>query len=374
MESYYHFNDFNEYIYNTFFTNKKHCIKLFVNNLNECIDNSDIKFDVLIVLNKLQITVNNHYYELLKHFIKYKDYNYIIYIYFKFLLLDNNDKDLLLEHIYKLNKLNNNNLNELVGQIYFYNNFDILNNFMDILDCNGHLEQLNVSKCSNIDNYNSKYNLFNENTIKIFEKFIYIYHRLIFIYHFIYNISKDSDTNCINSKEDFIQRVYMNIDKFIVMKNFINIYYYQTVCNNIVLDRETIENIPGDILILNNCKFYLDNEHKIFTCTELFIELINCSLDNFTNKIKCFLLHYNNDIYINLHHIIYTTYNIIDKLYDCINKQFVINKKYEYLHLIYKDYIEYCNSNKIIYEDCDFYVFLKKIIDNNPYIDIDIYE
>jgi len=210
------------------------------------------------------------------------------YLYFKFLLLDNDIKDIFYQEcIRKLLSFNNiifptikQSWDDILQEFYvLVNENEFLHNFMDSKDNYGQYIRLDISKISNIrykcDEYMDHF------VLELFHEVIVNYDNVQFCYNFIYCISDKYGYNKIDNSNgfiDFTQRFHSNIDKFIIVWNAMNITYYDIHCVpyslplSIEKKKELINNIPiNEMAVINYygskiSKVKIDNKYVVIKC------------------------------------------------------------------------------------------------------------
>lgn len=369
MDNYYSVSDFIQY--SQFWNKSKKDINKFTEVLNDIIKKENINLDVCIVLNTIKKYLSDIQYNHLLYYTTQKYDNYIVYLFFKFILLEQKDKNIIFDYITNIPKFFINNIFEDFSNIYDIINNDIISNFIDITDIYNNFEILDISKINNI---NDNIVFYFKNLYK-FENFVHQYNRLEFIYRFIYYMSNDISTNELNAKDDFVKRFEMTIDKFIIMNNFINVHYYDIICYKII--KNTYNDIPSDSSIINNDNKVLNYNDKLYSISNLLYNLYRSEHHTFYSKINTYLNYYcryyenyANDEYKLLFLLTNNPYTIGEKMYIHIQSKFIQKKNIEYIYSLYCNYIEYMKSNDIDYDNCNLYLFLKNIIDiyNYKYI------
>lgn len=241
----------------------------FINNLNFLIDNENLKLDFLKIIQKLQIILPNNIFKYICDYMSCKDGCYSFYILFKALL---NDELYMMynQYIYPISnftksthKYNDSQQFMLIFE-YIYNimNDDTLSDFMDIFDCNDNYEPLNID---NIDILESKRNIIisfiNIPKLNHIQKFIHNYHRIKILYQLVYCFSEHTITNEENAKDDFIQRIIMNLDKYIILINYLEVIYYDDISKTIHFNSS---NTKTDIIIHYNIPSnYFIKKHRV---------------------------------------------------------------------------------------------------------------
>jgi len=317
MTDKYTIEDFAEY--EQIFISKGESIGSLVENLNSVISSDKEVCDMYICMNYLSKYKN--IYKHLQRILK-SDLCKYIYLYFKFLLLDDEVKENVYNQIilrisnllhyflkeqYTEHKLfyNTNEENfykltliDIMSEIYDINNDDTLLNFMDNTNAFNEYVRLDIEKLQNIDYRNDFYV-----TEQFYEKFTFIvwmFDTIPFTYNFVYYMSNTPEYQSmlndgeisITSKEDFMRRFESNTDKFIRLYNFINndgdifipIHNYDTIpTDKIILNRNP------DILYINKIKYVNDFMCLIFDSP---FTIYNCEYKSFKKVLNKY--NYNN--------------------------------------------------------------------------------
>lgn len=334
-EQIYQEQDFQEYKSNI----ESHEINLkeFVDDINFIIQHEHLQTDFIYLLDELKRLNPNMSIETLGVFQSSQEsenncMNEIeIYVYLKFLLLDNEIKD----EFIKFTKYIAFSHNLLIPRrdgiksvdtclfmkfLYQMMNTDFLTDFMDITDIYGDYIALDTSKINNMSYKNNEY--ISPSMFLHFIKFSNLYNRLRILYNLIYILSDETDA--CSAQDDFVLRYKQKcIDKFVIMNNFINcIYprYYNLDANFKLLpgwskyklldedEFDAVENIPSDIELKYVVTFYTEDEYEVYPqdfyhisvkvfrsetekimCVKSFISLdlllINHSYNNFSRPI-----------------------------------------------------------------------------------------
>jgi len=364
-------NDINEYTmedmneYNSFFKKNNINKSFFIECLNQITDPKNIVCDFNFVLSYIR-ELNIDIYKYIRNHLAHPSDYYVWYFYFKFLLLDDNNKNLFYDKyfipisnfksyiLYGLisNKTilsNKEHINDILKKIYNYIQYeDELNNFMDFKDNYRNYQRLDISKIQNIlykmDKYMNNYTLSsifyfiqNYNSIQLLYHFIY--YNNVYVYNIIYiKIDDENDDYKVNGLSEFIDMFNSSINIYIKMWNFINDTKYNGLNNNIENIEEFISNIPVDIYAnpSNNFDYYkINNEEdkyniiiNLFRYT--FFDVINNYNTNIKKKFQSYI-----HIFLNKgKDIIY-----IDNMLEYINPDPFNNGLY-----LYKRYMNYCNS------------------------------
>lgn len=286
MANYYQPNDFQEYEH---LLDSKDEIACIVHNLNKIISTQQEVCDMYICMSHFMKYKSIH--QKLKRFVK-SDLAKDVYMYFKFLLLDDQVKDRyyetiiipisnLLHYILKdhfaCNKLFYNGDTDsdfdFLSVIYDMNNDDTLLNFMDHTNARNEYQRLDEEKIRNIE-YRPDFYL----TDNFYEKFTFItwmFESIKFTYNFVYYMSNTPEYQSmlregeisISSKEDFMRRYKSNTEKFIRLYNFIqncginiSIQEYDTIpTNRIIIPTNKIiqDGTPDVLLTSENVSLYV---------------------------------------------------------------------------------------------------------------------
>lgn len=187
-------------------------------------------------------------------------YYRIWYLYFKFLLLDDDIKDTFNEtYIKKFIHMNGlfdsdngdykEDWNDILQLFYKLVNDDNLQSFMDINDNYGQYKRLDLSKKHNIVYKKDIY--IDNHMLDVFEDSVENFDLAHFCYNIIYCISDKYGYDKIEQSNGFIdfqQRFHSNIDKgqYIIMWNSMSITYFSICGRNKSEQEKMIENIPID--------------------------------------------------------------------------------------------------------------------------------
>jgi len=326
-----------------------------------------------------------------------KDGCYTFYILFKAIL---NDELYIMfnQYIYPISNFNKilhkyNDTQQFIlifEYIYDIINDDILSDFMDIFDCNENYEPLNIE---NIDILDSKREIIisfiNIPKLNHIQKFIHNYHRIKILYQLVYCFSENTETNEENAKDDFIQRIIMNLDKYIILINYLEVIYYDDISKTINYNSSDTKsdliihkNIPSNYFIkkhrmmsykydsnegvhkyINIPIIDLKFEEKLIGINELVWNFL-ISLDEiFVGKFKYYIervLDYNN-VYLNdkyhLNKYIQNgPFQIGEKIQNHLKNQLNYIRYIKYMNDILNSYQSY-NLNP----NCEFKLFLQNL-------------
>lgn len=323
MTNNYQIEDFAEF--EQILKSKGDLIASLVENLNSIISTNNEVCDMYICMNYFSKYKNiyTHIQRILK-----SDIGKLIYIYFKFLLLDDEVKEnvynkfilrisnllhYFLTKQYSEHKLfyNTNDENfdkltliDMMSEIYDIHNDDTLLNFMDYTNAYNEYVRLDIEKLQNIDYRNDFYV-----TEQFYEKFTFIvwmFDTIPFTYNFVYYMSntpeyqsmlREGETS-IQSKEDFMRRFQSNTDKFIRFYNYIQ------NDGDICIPIQDYDKISTDKIILNrNPDILLTNENKTQFVNDLICIIFESPFTtyrDFYNSLKKVLIKFNyNNLYPN---------------------------------------------------------------------------
>lgn len=229
----------------------------------------------------------------------------IWYIYFKFLLLDDEIKDNFYKnYIHKLISVNNllhlgntrnkENWNIILKVIYeLVNVNEPLQIFMDCNDNYGQYKRLDISKKHNIVYKKNKYidNFILDAFQDVVENFdlVHFCHNIIYCISDKYGYIKIENSNGF---VDFEQRFHSNIDNFIIAWNAITITYFEICGKDITIQDKAIQKIPIDKMGCCNKFGYYDGrkivdiniEDRYMVMTYLFEEIFLISHTSFNKR------------------------------------------------------------------------------------------
>lgn len=235
----------------------------FVNCLNYVISEpEDDKVCDIFSMMKILFTSTREVYYHIKNLMTFEDHNiYSIKIYFKFLLLDIEEKTKIFYYIQKINDLSNKIttkesafFHEIINTIHELINDDIFNNFLEYTDNYNNYISLDLSKIRNIEY--KKYLFLDTEYISYFINNINIFMRFRFFHELIYVLSNnpsyismlETGETTITSTTEFFRRIESSHDKLKMIKKYIaRLYRYQSKENQIILINELYdeENIPS---------------------------------------------------------------------------------------------------------------------------------
>lgn len=274
-EQVYNEQDFQEY--KSYFESQGTNIVDFVQDINDIIQHENLQTDLVSLLNELERINPSMTTKELRIFQKdYPSHMQIeIYIYLKFLLLENEKKDNFIKLskciafvdnllISKRSDLKEAELILFLKYFYKFMNCDELTDFMDITNTYGQYISLDTSKMNNMLYKKEEY--ISPSIFCYFVKFSNLYNRSRLLYKLIYLLS--NETIYINAVEDFVLRFHEQcIDKFVIMSNFIECVYprhydlnlnYKDVSRFSCIEEEQyiLSNIPTDRKLKYMCNYY----------------------------------------------------------------------------------------------------------------------
>lgn len=392
MENVYEPIDFEQYY--DFFSSKCYCIKEFINKLNLIIQNENIVCDIIIILKKLKNILPDNIFNYICNYFNVKDGCYSMYILFKIIL--ENKYELIDNYIIPISNITNRKYNndytnknnieityKLIGYIYDYINEDDLYNLVDVLDVNNQYQTLNIKNIDLIDSHQLNQYLTISN-LHIIQKFNHNYYRIKFIYKLVYYISKETNTNEKNARDDFFKRFEYHIDDFIRMYNYIEVLYYEDNYKNNNIRK--VEEIPCAYILkiyhtnINNYKngviksfdmqdIILTNELKYLYVNDLIYCLIYSIHNVFEDKFKLYckyVLKYDNisDIYHFEKYLHNNMFVIGEKLQYNFLQQFKFVRCVKYMKDILDCYNESLHDKQeFINTKCEFKLFLDNLIE-----------
>lgn len=344
-EQVYYEQDFQEYI--SYFESQGTNIGDFVQDINDIIQHENLQTDLVSLLNELERI--NPYMTTKELRIFQKDYpshmQIEIYIYLKFLLLENEKKDNFIKLskciafvdnllVSKRSDLKEAEIILFLKYFYKFMNCDELTDFMDITDTYGQYINLDTSKMNNMLYKKDEY--ISPSIFSYFVKFSNLYNRSRLLYNLIYILSKETDA--INAVEDFVLRFNEQcIDKFVIMSNFIEcVYprYYDLELNYINFSRFScieeeqyvITNIPTDRKLKYMCNYDWVSKysHENYSISVKVFE----NQKEKENYVRSFL---SNRLLLFEHNYPYVTLAV------CLEKVFGINIDENLLNLVYNN-------------------------------------
>jgi len=293
-----------------------------------------------------------------KKFVNFK----VVYLYFKFLLLEPEKKDKIFNtYISEIPNLKKNLFNfsfqQIIQCIYKYMNDEFLENFMDCFDVKNEYVPLNTQEMSFIEYNKDKYltlDFYFE-----FNKFVICFQKLKFLYNLNYCLSNmpsyqsmsEYECQVLSGMEDFCKRFHANSDKFIMLYNYrnyqyINCKYITRLCSK-ELDSyvEKIKEIScNDKIIGINTQ--ITKQDKEYCTRKLFYNLFDIIA----------VSEYVSFLELNLY---------IEKVIEY--KKFFPSDDYKLLELVKKDPFDESQKLKNLYDytfDCNVFVSLLYLLSN----------
>lgn len=236
---YYKQEDFQEFVdfFNqpslSFYNQTNITLEDFVDSINyiveekECVCDNDILIHYIKKLDECKYYTGIH----LKVISKYNRH-LSVYFYFKFLLLDENEKQIFLNneffntiHVFNI-LLKESTLTELMQSVFKIADDTYLDNFLDYKDNYRNYQRLDTNKLDNI-----KKNIYLDK--KFMEQFLTSvenYFKIKFLYHLIYNISNENNykpEDNVSIADDFIYRFYNSEKFFLIMYHYLYQVLYQ---------------------------------------------------------------------------------------------------------------------------------------------------
>lgn len=266
-------------------------MKDFVDILNYVVDDEaqDELCDFYIVMKHLR-KVNKTIFDYILNFFTNNENNTLcLYIFLKFLLLDEVEQIEFVNKYFHQNNLlielhkKNLPIKDILKDVFEFVEDDYLNNFLDYRDNYSQYRPLNIKNLKNIDKANINY--MNKKFIKRFVLNIRIILRCNFVYKLIYLISDMNKTqtlkegeSSITTYEDFIRRFEYNIDEFAIMYYYNYSHRYTMRVNSAVKQRikEWIQQISGEVLLLNT-------EEKYDKIRNILYKMIDIDNSNYTS-------------------------------------------------------------------------------------------
>lgn len=227
--SYYNQEDFQEFVefFNepntSFYKQSNITLGDFVESLNYIVEEKECVCDFYILMRYLKKLKNDYTHERLRVIYNYNRH-LSVYYYFKFLLLDENEKKIFLNnelfntiHVFHI-IIKESTLTTLMQDVFKIGDDTYLDNFFDYKDNYRNYQRLDTNK---LDNIKGQYieQPFMEKFLISVEK----YFKIKFLYHLIYTISNENNyqpQENVSVADDFIFRFY-NSEKF-----FLIMYYY----------------------------------------------------------------------------------------------------------------------------------------------------
>jgi hypothetical protein len=269
-------------------------IKEFVDLLNYVVEDETQNelCDFYIVMNHLR-NVNKPIFDYVFNFFLNSENNtFSLYIFLKFLLLDEEEQTQFVNKYFTQNKLlidlHNRNIRELpvqdfLKEVFEFAEDDYLNNFLDYQDNYLQYRPLNIKNLKNIDKANINY--MDKQFIKRFVLNIRIIIRCKVVHKLIYLISSKNKTQTlkegetsITTYEDYIRRFENNID------DFMELYYYFMGNLKLIYStehqrvRQWIQQFSKDILLVKK-------EDKYDKIIEVLYKIIDIDYSCYTSNI-----------------------------------------------------------------------------------------
>lgn len=273
-------------------------IHQFVDNLNYICSEKEEVCDMYCLFSILR--PYKHITDYLTYQIRGYPYH-VVYLYLKFLLLDVERKQLIENYLNRVSNILNYIkyqrktinflddgidrfdfpeedkicLEEIMKEIYFIMNEDILMDFLDPYDAFKNYRRLDITKSENIEYRIDHYG--NTNFLDKIRIPLLYSSNIIFLYNFNYYISNtpeyqsmcDDGETSINGLEDFLRRYRKNTDKFIKIYNFLyNFKYFQRNKDDIELFNRQYDNLPiNSIVIIDNTRRFCQTVIEINSLT-----------------------------------------------------------------------------------------------------------
>lgn len=376
MEEYYNQNDFQEFVefFNepnmSFFNQRNITLGDFVESLNYIVDEKECVCDFYILMQYLK-KLNDCSFHRLR--VIYGYYRHLsVYYYFKFLLLDENEKQLFLNneffntiHVFHL-IIKDSTLTELMQSVFKIADDTYLDNFFDYKDNYRNYQRLDTNK---LDNIKSQGQYIEQPFMEKFLISVEKYFKIKFLYHLIYTISNENNYEPeanVSVADDFIYRFYNSEKFFLIMYH----YLYQVLYQVSPLSRNIIKK---EIRYTYELEDLLDKGLKLpdfNNLTQFDVKKIQYLLTEFFNTNI-----YSNERRLNEMMTIFIKYKSNKSLLDHLNHIEIHSK------ILSERYNEYYNSklNKSlvnlnnIKEKLISYMSVNKIRNNNKYYDLFIY-
>jgi len=269
-------------------------IKEFVDLINYVVDDEaqDELCDFYIVMNHLR-NVNKPVFDYVFNFFVNTENNTLsLYIFLKFLLLDEEEQTQFVSKYFTQNQLlidlHNRNIRELpvqdfLKEVFEFAEDDYLNNFLDYQDNYLQYRPLNIKNIKKINNANINY--MDKQFIKRFVLNIRIIIRCKVVHKLIYLISSKNKTQTlregetsITTYEDYIRRFENNIDDFMELYHYFmgNLkLIYSTEHQRV---RQWIQQFSKDILLVKK-------EDKYDRVKEVLYKIIDIDYSCYTSNI-----------------------------------------------------------------------------------------
>lgn len=237
--SYYNKEDFQEFadFFNqpnlSFYNETNITLGDFVESLNYIVEEKECVCDFDLILNYIKKLDECKYYTSI-HLKVISTYNrhLSVYFYFKFLLLDENEKQIFLNneffntiHVFNI-LLKTTTITELMQSVFKIADDTYLDNFFDYKDNYRNYQRLDTNKLDNI-----KRNTYVDK--KFMEKFLTSvenYFKIKFLFHLIYTISNENNyqpEDNVSVADDFIYRFYNSEKFFLIMYHYLYQVLYQ---------------------------------------------------------------------------------------------------------------------------------------------------
>lgn len=241
--SYYNQEDFQEFAdffsqpNLSFYNGTNITLENFVDSLNYIVEEKECVCDFDLLMNYIKKLDDYTYHRLTV--IHGYNRHLSVYFYFKFLLLDENEKQLFLNADFNIINcikilIKESTLTELMQSVFKIADDTYLDNFFDYKDNYRNYQRLDTSKIDNI-----KRNTYIDK--KFMEKFLTSvenYFKIKFLFHLIYTISNENNyepEDNISVAEDFIYRFYNSDKFFLIMYHY---FYTQTQLSRNIIKTE----------------------------------------------------------------------------------------------------------------------------------------
>jgi hypothetical protein len=292
-------------------------IKEFVDLINYVVEDETQNelCDFYIVMNHLR-NVNKPIFDyVFNFFVNTENNTFSLYIFLKFLLLDEEEQTQFVSKYFTQNQLlidiHNRDIRdlpiqEIVKSIFELVEDDYLNNFLDYQDNYLQYRPLNIKNLKNINKANINY--MDKQFIKRFVLNIRIIIRCKFVYKLIYFISdclktqvlEEGETS-ISPFEDYIRRFENNIDDFMFLFNYYHIVpqIYNKVDNVENLRKYYFKKIPNDRYLYYSNPVLDKAQIKVYI-KKLFYKIITPNDDNMEYCLNSFIERNPKDLLRNL--------------------------------------------------------------------------
>jgi len=268
MSQTYTFEDLQEYV--PIFENREHPIDYnkFIDDLNFVLSEQEQVCDFYVMMKQIS-TINPTFYKKIVTILNHKENNTLsIYLYFKFLLLDEETKVLFINKYFDAIELLHQSMDpsiilkrkednfqifrEHITSIYELVNDIVIDDFYDYTDNFNNYRQLDIEKIIQLT-FDERY--MKEEFIQFFFTCSRTYFRMKMINKFIYYISDKTNIPTLNEgeisitgSEDFYRRIIVNLDIFFILYNYLYIVYGGEIHRN-NLDDISIKRIVSEIPI-----------------------------------------------------------------------------------------------------------------------------